>query len=211
MSNICIACHNLRQRQWLPVSKEVLWLGRGSYQTIWGPSLPNVTRNSGWCPSTVTPSIDQAWHHYLILLLIWNLIPNLTFYLIVRSFHRTFVMGAARQQNTLTPPDTWSCPTLVLASVLLLKPISPELVLFPDFEFWTSLCASVLLVTVSKCPPSGRTVYKIIHCKAISTYALRGPSVCLSPCLVSTRLQSTLCSVLKLSLRSSYTTVSELL
>ena len=37
------------------------------------------------------------------------------------------------QQRTLTPPDTWSCPTLGLASVLMLRPISLELVLFLDF------------------------------------------------------------------------------
>ena len=50
--------------------------------------------------------------------------------------HRTFATGAACQQRTLTPPDTWSCPTLGLASGLMLRPISPELVLFPDF--WVS-------------------------------------------------------------------------
>ena len=33
----------------------------------------------------------------------------------------------ACQQGTLTPPDTWSCPTLGLACVLMSKPISPEL------------------------------------------------------------------------------------
>ena len=38
--------------------------------------------------------------------------------------------------NTLTPPDTWSCPFLRLAYVLILRPISPEFVLFPDF--WLS-------------------------------------------------------------------------
>ena len=57
-------------------------------------------------------------------------------YLIERGFHRTFATGAACQQRTLTPPDTWSCPTLGLASVLMLRPISPELVLFLDF--WVS-------------------------------------------------------------------------
>ena len=50
------------------------------------------------------------------------------------GFHRTFATGAVFQQRTLTPPDTWSCPTLGLASLLMLKPISPELVLFPDFR-----------------------------------------------------------------------------
>ena len=107
------------------VSKEVLWSVRGSYQTIWGPPLPNVTRHSGWWPSTVTPSIDQALHQFLTLLLILTLLPNLTFYLIARGFHRTFATDAACQQRTLTPPDTWSCPTLGLANILMLKPMSP--------------------------------------------------------------------------------------
>ena len=68
------------------------------------------------------------------LLLIW--IPNLTFYLIVQGFHRTYATGAACQQRTLTPPDTWFCPTLGLACVLMSRPISPGLVLSPDF--WIS-------------------------------------------------------------------------
>ena len=99
-------------------------------------SLPNVAQHSGWWPSTVTSSIDQTLHQFLTLLLIWTLLPNLTFYLTARVFHRTFAMGASCQQRTLTPPDTWSCPTLGLASVLMLRPISPELVMFPDF--WIS-------------------------------------------------------------------------
>ena len=80
------------------------------------------------------------WHppligHYTNFwpLLIWTLLPNLTFYLIVQGFHRTYATGAACQQRTLTPPDTWSCPTLGLACVLMSRPISPELVLSPDF------------------------------------------------------------------------------
>ena len=52
------------------------------------------------------------------------------------GFHRTFAADAACQQRTLTPLDTWSCPTLELASVLMSRLISPELVLFPDF--WVS-------------------------------------------------------------------------
>ena len=43
-------------------------------------------------------------------LLIWTLLPNLTFYLIAWGFHRTFATCAACQQRTLTPPDIWSCP-----------------------------------------------------------------------------------------------------
>ena len=61
---------------------------------------------------------------------------DLTFNLIARGFHRTFATDAACQQRTHTHPDTWSCPTLGLASVLMLRPMSPELVLFPDF--WVS-------------------------------------------------------------------------
>ena len=83
------------------------------------------------------------WHppligHYTNFwpLLIWTLLLNLTFYLIVQGFHRTYATGAAWQQRTLTPPDTWSCPTLGLACVLMSRPISPELVLSPDF--WIS-------------------------------------------------------------------------
>ena len=83
------------------------------------------------------------WHptlieHYTSFwpLLIWTLLPNLTFYLIVQGFHRTYATGVACQQRTLTPPDTWSCPTLGLACVLMSRPISSELVLSPDF--WIS-------------------------------------------------------------------------
>ena len=66
-------------------------------------------------------------------LLIWTLLPNLTFYLIVQGFHRTYATGVACQQRTLTPLDTWSCPTLGLACVLMSRPISPELVLSRNF------------------------------------------------------------------------------
>ena len=57
----------------------------------------------------------------LTILLIWTLLPNSTFYLLVitRGFNRTFATGAACQQRTLAPPNTWSCPTLELASVLI--------------------------------------------------------------------------------------------
>ena len=60
-------------------------------------------------------------------------LPNLTFYPIARGFHRIFATGVACQQRTLTPPDTWSCLTFGPESVLMLRPISPELVFFPDF------------------------------------------------------------------------------
>ena len=60
------------------------------------------------------------------------------FYPFARGFHRTFATGAACQQRTPTPPDTWSCPTLELACVLMLRRIFPALV-FRIFEFRTSL------------------------------------------------------------------------
>ena len=84
----------------------------------------------------MTTSIDKTLHQFLTFVLISTLLPNLTFYLIERRFHRTFATGAACKQTTLTPPDTWSCPTLGLASVLLLSPIFPGVVLFTDF--WDS-------------------------------------------------------------------------
>ena len=58
------------------------------------------------------------------------------FLFIARGFHRTFSIGAAYQQRTLTPLNTWSCPSLGLAYVLMLRQISPKLVLFLDF--WVS-------------------------------------------------------------------------
>ena len=64
-----------------------------------------------------------------------NILLNLTSHQIL-CFHRASATGVACRQGTLTPPDTWSCPTLGLASVLMLRPISPELVLFLDF--WVS-------------------------------------------------------------------------
>ena len=56
----------------------MLWSVRGSYQTIWGPPLPIVTRYSGWWPYTVTPSIDRTLHLFWPSL-IWTLLPNLNF------------------------------------------------------------------------------------------------------------------------------------
>ena len=90
------------------------------------------------------PDDDHVqWHPPLIgyytnfwPLLIWIFLPNLTFYLTMRDFNRTFATDATCQQRTLTLPDTWSCPTFGHACVLLSKPIAPKLVLFPDF--WVS-------------------------------------------------------------------------
>ena len=89
---------------------------------------------------TILDDDHIQWHpplirHYTNLwpLLICTLLPNLTFHLIVQGIHRTYATGAACQQRKLTPPDTWSCPTLGFAFVLTSRPISPELILFPDY------------------------------------------------------------------------------
>ena len=80
----------------------------------------------------MTPSIDRTLHQFLTITDL-DLNTEFDFYLIVQGFHRTYATGAACQQRTLTPPDTWSCPTLGLACALMSRPISPELVLSPDF------------------------------------------------------------------------------
>ena len=77
--------------------------------------------------------------------LMWTQLPQINIYpLYIESRLMCFkskviehnATGAACQQRTLTPPDTWSCPTLGLACVLMSRPIFPELVLSPDF--WIS-------------------------------------------------------------------------
>ena len=52
------------------------------------------------------------------------------------GFHRTFARAVTCQQRMLTPPNTWSCHTLRLVCVLMLRPISLKLVLFTNF--WAS-------------------------------------------------------------------------
>ena len=74
------------------------------------------------------------------------------FYRIAIGFYTTFATGAACQQRTLTPQDTWSCPTSGLTSVLMLRPIYPEFVLFPDF--WISNIPQYL------CFALGNKIYK---------------------------------------------------
>ena len=120
------------------------WSVQGSYQIIWGP-LSRMSHD--------ILDVDHIqWHppligHYTNFWpkLIWTLLLNLTFYLIVQGFHRTYATGVACQQRTLTPPDTWPCPTLGLACVLMSRPISPELVLSPNFWILKSLGTSLLI------------------------------------------------------------------
>ena len=108
------------------------------------------------------------WHppligHYTNFwpLLIWTLLPNLTFYLIVQGFHRTFATGAACQQRTFTPLDTWSCPTLGPTCVLMSIPISPELVLFLDF--WVANIPQYFsFASIPSPPPAIPVIYKLL-------------------------------------------------
>ena len=52
----------------------------------------------------------------------------------MRCFHRTFAMGVACRQGTLTPPDIWFRPIWDLHMFYLLRPFSPKLVvIFPDY------------------------------------------------------------------------------
>ena len=101
------------------------------HTTKWLFDATKSTRSPHFRHPTLIGHYTNFWP-----LLIWTLLPNLTFYPIVQGFHRTYATGAACQKRTLTPPDTWSCPTLGLACVLMSRPISPELVLSPDF--WIS-------------------------------------------------------------------------
>ena len=71
---------------------------KSSYQTIWSSPLTNVKWHSLTWPYTMTTSYRS------------DFVPNSTFYRILRGFCRTFATGVACQQETLTPPDTWSRP-----------------------------------------------------------------------------------------------------
>ena len=111
----------------------------------------------GICECSFVETTDtQLYHQFMTPYLIWYLIEfdsypgfdttiscpfpcfdfllNLTWLNI--GFHWASATGVACLQGTLTPPVTWSCPTYGLASVLMLRPMSPELVLFPDV--WVS-------------------------------------------------------------------------
>ena len=94
------------------------------YNTFWMMTIYSDTLY--W--SGITPIFDPITDLDIII--------EFDFFTELRGFRGTFATGAACQQRKLTPPDTWSCPTLGLASVLMLRPISPELVLFLDF--WVS-------------------------------------------------------------------------
>ena len=117
---------NVRNRLY---GSSIVGTGIKQYET----PIPIVTRHSGGWPYIVTPFINQTVYQLLTLLLIWTLLPIWLFYLIVPGFYRTSATGVACQHRTLTPQDTLSCPTLRLACVLMLRPIS-----------WTCLISGLL-------------------------------------------------------------------
>ena len=84
------------------------------------------------------------WHPRLIghytnfwPLLIWTLLPNMTFYLIVQGFHRTYATGAACQQRT----RVFLCRDQSLLNLSCLR----------TFEFRTNLGTSLLPLEMLSC------------------------------------------------------------
>ena len=103
------------------------------YTTFWRITIYSDTLH--WWD--ITPIFDP--------LLILALLPNLTFYLFVWGFYRTCATGAACQQRTLTPPDTWFCPTFGTCMCSNVETnLSWTCLLFQTFEFRTSHGTSVL-------------------------------------------------------------------
>ena len=90
---------------------------QGSSMVDMGVSLNNMKSPSPKCYMIFcdmimysdTP-IGKTFHLIVTLLPNKTLLPFCRHYLIPGGFHRTFATGVARQQRTLTPPDTWSCP-----------------------------------------------------------------------------------------------------
>ena len=119
----------------------------GSHQTLWSLPLPNVTWHSGTWPYTMTHSIDQTLHQFANLLPNWTLLPILTLLPNFGGFHRTLATGAASQQRTLTPSDTWSCPIWDLHLLLCWDILSWNCHFYGPFEFRTSLGSSILPLT----------------------------------------------------------------
>ena len=91
---------------------------------IWSSHLTNVKWHSIKWPYTLT---THCWSYLYQAV---TLFPNLTFYRLMRSYHKTFATGVACRQGTLTHLD--------FAFVLLVEtnPI-PELVVF-----FSGICTS---------------------------------------------------------------------
>ena len=87
------------------------------------------------------PSTDQSLNQSVTFL------PNVTFYWLMRGFHRTVSTGKTYWQLTLTPPDNQSCPIFGLAYVLLIEtnPFPELVVIFPDYALRTWLGTFLIL------------------------------------------------------------------
>ena len=83
--------------------------------------------------------IDKTLHQFMNLFHLYWTGPyyRIWLYSIVWGFYKAFVMDVTCQQRTLTPPDTWSCPTFMLI------PTCPKICLLSGL--WTFEHPSVLL------------------------------------------------------------------
>ena len=100
----------------------------GISSNIMKSPLPNVTRNSGIWPYTMTPLMDQTLHQFANLLPNWTILPILTLLPNFGGFQRTLqrVWLANRGRLLLRTSEF----------VLMLRPFFPELVMSTDlFSF----------------------------------------------------------------------------
>ena len=147
--------------------EEVLWSMRGSYQTIWSSPFTNVKWQSVTCPYTMTTpywsdfvpisafyriwkvSIEhlrRVWHADSGRLLLRTPGPvplGLSYVQLIETnpFFRTLFFATMIFEY----PSVLSRFCLGLVSFLILRPFSPELVMFPDCDYRTSLGISILL------------------------------------------------------------------
>ena len=84
----------------MPTRKPLLWHFTYIDVSSFYSYMNNVCKDGSYTIFWKWITFDRLL--YFDPLLIWTLLPNLTFYLIVWGFHRKFAMGAACQQ-TLTP------------------------------------------------------------------------------------------------------------
>ena len=77
-----------------------------------------------------------------------------------------------QSQRTLTPPDSWPCPTLRRVCVLKLRPISPERILLLDF--WVSNIRRYFCFALGLQPPfPDRMVHVISRDRLLSLSKIR--------------------------------------
>ena len=87
-------------------SQEVLWSIWGSHQTLWIPLCQML--------HDILGHYHIQWHlHWSDISLNRDPVTELelnTIFYVITIFHGSFATGAASQQRTLTPPDTWWFP-----------------------------------------------------------------------------------------------------